>query len=213
MAIVPSMTEEHPIGAGLPDPVHDSQVIFRNVLEAMAHPGRILTLPPLSEARESLAPASMMICLALVDHETPLWLDESLATPGVIAHLAFHTGAPLAETALLASIAVLDGPSTSLARFRTGSDAYPEDGATVIIQVPGLSNAGPLTLSGPGVDGETVFGVEGLPGSFWREREAVNGGFPRGIDIILCDGHRIAALPRTTLVAPRATSPENGEDR
>lgn len=213
MAIVAPMTEESPIEPGLPDPVRDSQTVFRLVLDAMAHPGRVLTLPPLSEARNGLAPASAMICLTLVDHETPLWLDESLATPDVIAHLAFHTGAPLAETALLASVAVLDGPSTSLARFRTGSDAYPEDGATVIIQVPGLSSAGPLTLSGPGVDGEIPFGVEGLPDSFWREREAVNSGFPRGVDIILCSEHRIAALPRTTCVTVDGDGSKNGEDR
>lgn len=183
---------------GLRDPVGDSQVIFRILLDAMAHPGRILPLPALAGAQDRLTPAGVMICLALIDHETPLWLDQSLATPGVLAYLRFHTGAPRAETPLSASVALLDGPSTGLGDFNTGSDAYPENGATVILQVPDLSPSGPLVLSGPGVDGEIRLGVDGVPDAFWSARDAVNGGFPRGIDLILCAGHEIAALPRTT---------------
>ena len=196
-----SLTPTIDIEPGFIDPVRDSQMIFRAVLDVMARPGQIATLPALAERQDRLAPASTMICLALIDHETPLWLDESLMIPGITGYLRFHTGAPLASSPSQASVAVLDGPSTSLTRFKTGSDTYPENGATVIIQVPGLSASGPLTLSGPGVDGEAGFGVEGLPDSFWKEREAVNAGFPRGVDLILCAGDKIAALPRTTRVS------------
>lgn len=201
-----SVTDVEP---GLPDPVRDRQTIFRAVLDAMAHPGRIIALPALSPAQLPLIPASTMICLALVDHETPLWLDESLATPGVTAYLRFHTGAPIARAASEASFAILDGLATNLTRFHTGGDAYPENGATVIIQAPSLTASGPLTLSGPGIDGETRLGVGGAPASFWKARESVNAGFPRGVDLILCAGHEIAALPRTT----RVTLGDIEEDR
>lgn len=194
---------------GLPDPVRDSQTIFRAVLDAMAHPGRITALPAPPLAQPPLIPASTMVCLALVDHETPLWLDKSLATPRITAYLRFHTGAPIAPAASRASFAILDGPATDLTRFQTGTDAYPENGATVIIQVPSLSASGPLTLSGPGIDGETRLGVGGAPASFWKARESVNAGFPRGLDLILCAGHEIAALPRTT----RVTLGDIEEDR
>jgi alpha-D-ribose 1-methylphosphonate 5-triphosphate synthase subunit PhnH len=200
MALAAPLAPGVDVEAGLADPVRNSQRIFRTVLDAMAHPGRLETLPALVAGAVGLSPAATAICLALVDFETPIWLDEVLAGPGLMAFLRFHTGAALADGAETARFALLDGPSTDLKSFHTGSDAYPEEGATVIIQVPGLSDNGPLILSGPGIDGTRRFGAEGLPDSFWRERAIVNGGFPRGIDLILCAGHRIAALPRTTEV-------------
>jgi alpha-D-ribose 1-methylphosphonate 5-triphosphate synthase subunit PhnH len=209
MAAVTSLASATDIAPGLADPVRDSQRVFRPVLDAMAHPGRISELPSLAGGVGKLGPAATMICLALVDYETPVWLDRSLSSSKAIAFLRFHTGAPLAEDARAAAFAVLDGPSTPLSGFRTGSDAYPEEGATVIIQVPALSDTGPFSLSGPGIDGTAAFGADSLDDAFWRERNEVNSGFPRGIDLILCAGRRIACLPRTSRVA----MPSDGEKK
>ena len=200
MAIAAPLTATVDIDVGFPDPVRDSQTVFRVVLDAMANPGRIAPLPVLVEAQDRLGPSAAAICLALVDYETPLWLDPTLASPGAAGYLGFHTGAPMASGPETAGFAVLEGATTRLEVFNTGSDAYPEQGATVIIQVPDLSTEGPLTLSGPGIDGQRRLGVVGVPDRFWGERAAVNGGFPRGLDLIFCAGRRIAALPRTTTV-------------
>jgi alpha-D-ribose 1-methylphosphonate 5-triphosphate synthase subunit PhnH len=188
------------IGIGFAEPVRDSQSVFRIVLDAMANAGRIETLPPLVEAQDQLGPSATAICLALVDYETPLWLDPTLASLGAADYLRFHTGAAIVSETETASFAVLVGVTASLDRFKTGSDAYPEDGATLIIQVAELSTSGPLTLSGPGIDGTRALGIEGFTLEFWNERAAINAGFPRGIDLIFCAGHQIAALPRTTKV-------------
>jgi alpha-D-ribose 1-methylphosphonate 5-triphosphate synthase subunit PhnH len=185
---------------GLPNPGRDSQAIFRIILDSMANPGRIAALPTLVKAQDGLGSSAAAICLALADHETPLWLDPSLASPAASTFLRFHTGAPIAPAPDVADFVVLQGASTPLNLFKTGSDAYPEGGATVIIQVRGLSPHGPLTLLGPGIDGQRRLGVDGLAASFWNERAAVNNGFPRGIDLIFCAGEQITALPRTTRI-------------
>lgn len=203
MATATALAADKPIGFGFPDPVRDSQTVFRIVLDVMANPGRIAPLPALVTAQDRLGPGAAAICLALVDFETPLWLDPILASDDTAGYLRFHAGAPIAASPNAAGFAVLEGASTPLGSFKTGSDAYPEEGATVIIQVPDLFTTGPLVLSGPGIDGERCLGVEGLPASFWEERAAVNAGFPRGIDLILCAGHRVAALPRTTKAQAR----------
>jgi alpha-D-ribose 1-methylphosphonate 5-triphosphate synthase subunit PhnH len=209
MAITAASTAHVDIGIGFVDPVRDSQAVFRIVLDAMANPGRIMSLPRLVEDQHRLGPSATAVCLALVDYETPLWLDPQLADPDTSAFLLFHCGAPIASGPETADFAVLDGMSAPLGGFKTGSDAYPEDGATVIIQVPDLSTSGALTLAGPGVDGERRLGIGGLSRAFWSARAEINAGFPRGIDLIFCAGGQLAALPRTT----RVWLSENAEAR
>ena len=70
----------------------------------------------------------------------------------------------------------------------------------LILQVAALEQAPGLTLAGPGIERTHALRVDGLPPGFWAAREKLRPLFPRGIDLILCAGTRLAALPRTTRV-------------
>jgi alpha-D-ribose 1-methylphosphonate 5-triphosphate synthase subunit PhnH len=57
-----------------------------------------------------------------------------------------------------------------------------------------------LRLSGPGLRTPTVLHVDGLPENFaeiWSRNHAL---FPRGVDLILCAGDALVALPRSVAV-------------
>ena len=41
--------------------------------------------------------------------------------------------------------------------FAIGSEAYPDEGATLILQVGSLDGGMPVTVSGPGIPGERTF--------------------------------------------------------
>jgi alpha-D-ribose 1-methylphosphonate 5-triphosphate synthase subunit PhnH len=116
---------------GLADPVLDSQRIFRGVLDAMSHPGRVVSLGLARPVVAPLHPATLAICLALVDFETPVWLDATSRAADVVAHLRFHCGcrivdeparARFAVVADAASMPALDrfdrGPTADRARYR-----------------------------------------------------------------------------------------------
>jgi alpha-D-ribose 1-methylphosphonate 5-triphosphate synthase subunit PhnH len=63
-----------------------------------------------------------------------------------------------------------------------------------------LSTGRKFVLEGPGLREPAILTVDGLPADFaerWRRNNAL---FPRGIDLILCAGDRIAALPRSVSV-------------
>lgn len=186
---------------GFANAVLGAQSSFRALLHAMSHPGLVLELPDAPAAPSPLNPAAAALALALCDAETAIWHDA-----GAMAAdwLRFHTGAP--EAAMHeARFLIATGTTLPLAQLALGSDEAPQEGGTLFLQVEALDAAAGWRLSGPGIETTTDLRVTGLPAGFVAERAALAPLFPRGIDIVLCAGARIAALPRTTLiVAPEA---------
>jgi alpha-D-ribose 1-methylphosphonate 5-triphosphate synthase subunit PhnH len=183
------------LSPGFADPVADAQACFRAVLDAMAHPGRVRHVPAM-EAPAPLCRAAASVLLALVDHETPLWLDADAAA--VRDWITFHTGAPPVGTAACAFGLALSMPD--LAAFSAGTDEMPETSATLIVQVRSFSGGARYELAGPGLREPAPFTVDGLAADFaarWADNHAL---FPRGVDLLLCAGDQVAALPRTISV-------------
>jgi alpha-D-ribose 1-methylphosphonate 5-triphosphate synthase subunit PhnH len=182
--------------AGFADPVPDAQRCFRAVLDAMAHPGRIAHAAGVT-APYPLGTAAAAVVLTLVDHETPLWLDSDAATAR--QWIEFHCGAPVvADPAACGFALALALPD--LRRLPAGSHESPETSATVICQVASFDTGTAYRLSGPGLREPAVLTVQDLPRDFvsiWRRNHAL---FPRGIDLILCAGDRLTALPRTVAI-------------
>jgi alpha-D-ribose 1-methylphosphonate 5-triphosphate synthase subunit PhnH len=182
---------------GFADPVTDAQATFRAVLDAMARPGTIHCAGACLAAPAPLNRATAAVLLTLVDHETPLWLDADAAQ----AHdwLAFHCGAGLVHDPNAAHFAVvLSLPD--LTQFSAGSHEAPEGGATLVLQVPALGSGSRYRLSGPGLREPKDLFVSGLSSRFivqWQQNRAL---FPRGVDMVLCAGTTLAALPRSVSI-------------
>lgn len=179
---------------GFADPVTAAQRCFRAVLDAMARPGS------LHAAGEGLAPpppldaATAAVLLTLVDGETPLWLDPRLHAAR--AWIVFHCGAVCVTDPAMASFVVTDA-LPDIAVLHLGSHEAPETAATAIVQVPALGVGRRYRLRGPGLRDHAILAVDGLPATFatiWADNHAR---FPRGVDLILCAGSRLAALPRS----------------
>lgn len=187
--------------AGFADPVLDAQRAFRSVLEGMAHPGRVTVMPEV-EAPPPLEVAAAAACLTLLDHDTPLWIDPAGATAEVLAWLRFHCGVPVVDTPGAARFALVveAGALGRLDVFEAGSDERPDLSATVLLQVQGLLAGTGFRLRGPGIDGESRLAVVGAPPGLGTALRVNAARFPRGVDLVLCAGHRLAALPRTTRV-------------
>jgi alpha-D-ribose 1-methylphosphonate 5-triphosphate synthase subunit PhnH len=188
------------LAPGFGDPVHEAQESFRAILDAMAHPGRLVELPAGLTAPAPLGTAAAAVALTLCDGETPLWLDPRLAA--CADYLRFHCGATLAPPDLAHFALIGDSHAIpSLDAFALGSDEYPDRSTTLIIEVERLRPGHGTTLSGPGIADIARLDVSGLPERFWAERALLAELFPRGLDVILTCGRALAALPRTTRVA------------
>ncbi len=178
---------------GFAQPVADAQACFRAVLDAMSHPGRIGSAGAGLRAPEPLAPATAAVLLTLADAETPLWLDPAAAQAA--AWLQFHCGAAFVprESAMFAVCLALP----PLAALDWGSHDGPETSATVILQLSSLDGGPRLRLSGPGLKTPETVCLGPLPDDFVAAWRANHAAYPRGIDLVLCAGTRVAALPRS----------------
>lgn len=197
-----TLTVEQGLLPGFPDPVMDSQRVFRAVLDAMARPGTRVELPLHVPAPEPLEAATAAVLLALADYETAVWLDAGSGGGRVREHLRFHCGCPITDVVADADFAVVTDPRAMppLSAFRAGTDEYPDRSATLVVQVPTLTDGEPWELSGPGIRGRGRLAPDGLPAGFRGWLAENHAGFPRGVDLILTSGWRLAALPRSTRV-------------
>ncbi len=188
-----------------PDPAFASQAAFRALMEAFARPGEMRTLRGVT-APAPLAPATAALVQSLADYETPVWLDRSLAAaPAVAEWIRFHTGAPLVTDPGEAAFALVADPHTmpDFARFAPGSEEYPDRSTTVVVQVERFDGRS-FSIEGPGNKTARSLAAEPLPDDFVERLRANRELFPRGIDLVLIAGERVAALPRSIRVAMEA---------
>lgn len=200
-ASVATPTSVSVLAPGFENPTYDSIKVFRAVANAMAKPGAIFQVHARPPAPVQLSPACAALCLTLLDADTPLWIQNNL--PLVSDYLRFHCGCPITPHEGEASFALVNNivAMPELDVFNAGSAEYPDDSATLLIQVSSLSNATGVKLSGPGLREAMVLDAAGVSADYWRALQASRSRFPLGVDIIFTCGEHIAALPRTTQVA------------
>jgi alpha-D-ribose 1-methylphosphonate 5-triphosphate synthase subunit PhnH len=185
---------------GFQDPVHDTQAVFRTLLDTLSRPGTIGAVENvLPEVRATRAePAAFAALLALCDYATPVWLAQ--ADTALSSALRFHTSAPLVDEPAQAAFAYIHDADCMppLASFSLGDAEAPEHSVTLLIRVEALTGGALVVLSGPGIRHTATIAPRGLPEHFWRERAALAPLFPCGIDCYLVCGDSLIGLPRTT---------------
>ena len=188
------------LASGLADPVFGSQIVFRTVLDALSAPGSHFELSGgLGGGPSGLPSAAATLLLTLADYETPVYLSKD--QPEIRHWLSFHTGAPAAFTPAEASFAVIDATSgIHLGEFNQGEDRYPDLSTTVLVLCEALDGGLTVTLTGPGIKGQTEFSPLGIDASLWRQIADNNAMFPLGVDLIFVAGAKLAGLPRSTQI-------------
>lgn len=178
---------------GFADAPVEAAVAFRAVMQAMARPGRIVSVagvvPP-----APLSVAAGVVALTLCDPDTPVLLAGALDCAALRDWLAFHAGAPVAARGAAAFAFGTWEALLPLAGYAIGTPDYPDRSAMLIVELPRLEAAG-ARLSGPGIAGEAALSLP--EETAFRDNRTL---FPMGLDFIFTSGARLAALPRTTRV-------------
>lgn len=183
---------------GFADPVGHAQATFRALLDAMARPGTVHSAGADLVAPAPLDPATAAVLLSLIDGDAMLHIspDCAEATPWLV----FHCGtAPCAQIGTAGFVVARAMPD--LATLSAGSDEAPESSATLVLQVTALGTGQALRLAGPGLKAPSTLRAEGLPVDFAARWAANHAQFPRGVDLVLCAGTQLAAIPRSITVS------------
>jgi alpha-D-ribose 1-methylphosphonate 5-triphosphate synthase subunit PhnH len=193
------------LGAGFSNESLGSQEVFRSVLHALSHPGVPQTVAHDAQVPATGHGAAAAALLALLDSECTLWLSPRLAASAAGTWLRFHTGCQLVdapEQARFLWVAAGDALPT-LASLPLGSDEYPDQSATCVVDValPDTVAENAWRLTGPGIRDVQTLQVAGLPEDFGRQWADNHAAFPRGVDLLLASATQLVGLPRTTRIA------------
>lgn len=203
---MPLHTDLSALGAGFSNTALGSQSVFRAVLRALSQPGDPVAILQDAQVPATGHAAAAALLLALLDSECTLWLSPQLAASKAGQWLRFHTGCVLVDTSKAAQfIWVAAGDAMpALTGLPYGSDDYPDQSATCVIDVaalaPTVPDAGAWCLTGPGIHGAQHLHVAGLPEDFAAQWTGNRNAFPRGVDVVLATATHIVGLPRTTRI-------------
>jgi alpha-D-ribose 1-methylphosphonate 5-triphosphate synthase subunit PhnH len=168
------------------------QALFDSLMQVMARPGRLDNWKALLENK----PAYLGVLAVLLDGEVSLNDANGLLSDNDWPLLQAKKAA-----AEQAHYILCDATKALTFEAKLGTLSSPDFAATLIIKVTQLDSCKGdihLTLSGPGVDGQTQVCVSGLNHTWLEMRNEWCSAFPLGIDCILVDDMHIMGLPRTT---------------
>jgi phosphonate C-P lyase system protein PhnH len=166
------------------------QEVFKKLLLAMSYVGRPQVLPEGID-RET---AAVAVLAALVDEACTYSDPHDVVTPTQAGFL----GSPKVGPAE-ADYVIAEGKSIPDLKVRNGTIYRPEASATVLLSIGEENGNHKWRLRGPGIeDSELLRGNESLGAWLaWRDDLVA---YPLGIDLILCFGKSVVAIPRTTVI-------------
>lgn len=180
-------------------PVVPTQVIYRQLLQAMSHPGRVYQVP-LKEWGSLL----LAVSETLLDHEVSYCVlpEEDSTWSHDIFAVTKARQVPLSE----ADYIIIKGHEShgALEQAKLGVPPFPDQGATVIYVMESvLSEAEALSpmLSGPGLAHSEMPQVNPLTVAEWRLLRDLNAEYPLGVDTICLIGqNQVMCIPRSTQI-------------
>lgn len=175
------------------------QKLFRSLLDAFSYPGRI------TQCATASTSSWFALLSTLVDGQTTLADPYKLLEEWQWPKLEARRASPEA-----AAFVILDGSHAPEFLPSLGKLEAPEYGATLMLRVTSLNDAGigtlRLQLSGPGVRKPMIIGVDGLHTDWITSRNDWVSTFPLGVELVLCDAQSFVALPRTTRIKVEGTA-------
>ena len=185
--------------------VHESQDIFKKLLDALSSPGQLFLLDSLVWSRVG---GSAITLLALLGHETQFCIAGHRAPQltSLVRHITTGRPTQMAD----ARYVTFNGTVAEhlLSEVSVGTDLRPDSAAQVTINCTGAFHAGnvsgsgtTLEITGPGVDGAITITFDRLDPVVLFALTHKTCEYPRGIDFwFISDCGQVVGIPRSSTV-------------
>lgn len=186
------------------DYVHDTQIIFRKLVDRMSRPGTVGLLQnqvsKLKQIPVFYRPLAG-IAFTLVDREVSFHVvgEPSKELEDLIQSytLAQVKDVDQADYIFITSQASKENIEHAIRQAKTGTLRSPEHSATIILETSIAAN-GSLLMEGPGIE-SSISITAGHTDVLYQSRINKNSEYPLGLDFILIDDQaQIVCIPRTT---------------
>lgn len=179
------------------DLIFHSQQVFRLILEAMSNPAKTVNIKKYADRLYGGSPALLAVAVTLLDNEVSFNTCGGGALPDDIVSLTFARKENIEDADFIFARAWSD-MRDAIENAKCGTLADPHKSATVIVQNDD-STFCRLTLSGPGIDGQSDILTTQTVKDAIILRDAQCYEYPQGIDLLFIssDGDMLA-IPRLT---------------
>lgn len=177
------------------DEVHDSQQMFRLLLQAMANPLQKVDIKACADKLYGADKSFLAIAFTLLDNEVTFWTFDNDMLDGSIQSLTLSEKANCAEADFIFANSG-EKLICAIENAKCGTPADPHKSATVIASISNDASE-MLTMSGPGIDKALTLETDPVVIDAVNARDKMGFEYPQGIDLIFVDGrNHLFAIPR-----------------
>lgn len=187
--------------------IFTTQRVYRILLQAMAHPGRIYSILQKTPYQVETEPEPLSLLSPLLE----TLLDRNVSFTVIndsndyTREIELMTRSEVKEISEADFIIVFEGTTNgAIFNAKQGTLEHPEDGATAIYLVNACSNEnkkGALFLNGPGIRKGIFISIDGLSREELNAHKSLRGNFPCGVDLIFIDVYgNLTCIPRSSTI-------------
>lgn len=190
------------------DVVHDTQTVFRRLIDSMARPGKVSSvakvMPHIDHSLDCYG-STFLVALTVLDSEVGfhvLTKDEDDSTSALISRLTLAKQAAVHEADFIIVPATCTEQDLleTLNQVKNGTLLDPNASATIILECPSFLEGTKWMLTGPGIQTSSLL-TFGFSSEVNAARQERNHEYPLGIDLILTEASgKLACIPRTTVM-------------
>lgn len=181
------------------DFVHDSQQVFRAILNALSNPGQVYDIRKQTEKFKEDFGALSAVGATLLDNEVSMYVEKNPKLEQQMHHLTLCRPVKYcyADYIFLSSEMNYGSIREMMKHCKKGTYADPQTSATFVILCENFDREMQVTLSGPGVKNEMTVSIRKYIRNILMARAQMDIEYPLGIDLIFVskDG-QIQAYPR-----------------
>ena len=180
------------------DEVFDGQKVFRKVLEAMANPGRSVSIAEQAEKMYGENRAFLALAMTLLDNEVSFSTCNNKEIAENIALLTLSRETEL-EKADFIFVEKIEQLSEVFKKAKYGTLEDPQKSATIIIKADGNCDK-TVKLYGAGIDGILSLEIPDAVEQALELRKQQNYEYPQGIDMVfVTGGEEVFCIPRLVM--------------